>query len=177
MSLARRLLLRWRDFQYSQPCPGDEKVSQNRFRAQLFSPCNRTSSMRLVALLILLSMLAIHRPCIAAPRKNSSRGDGLPPAASERLTRLRAGSPSFLTVSNRRGRELKHLNVEVKNAGQSKASGVEVWIEFSGGLAYPLRGAKSLQPGQVALYVLKGAAVPTTASSSRVIAQCANCRR
>ena len=133
--------------------------------------------MGFVRILLFSTIVCAFSPCLAAPRKNTPRGNSAAVDATERLTRLRAGTPAFVTVSTRRGRELKHVNVEVKNAGQVRAQGVEVRVEFSGGLAYALRGARSLEPGQAGLYVLKGATSTVAGSSPRVIAQCSNCRR
>jgi len=130
--------------------------------------------MRFFGILFSLGVILAPVPSQAAPRKGGEQADS---ASLERLTRIRAGTPAFFTVSSRRGRELKHLNVEVRNTGQIKARGVEVRVEFSGGLMYPLRGVRSLEPGQAGLYILKGATATLAGSSPRVVAQCSNCRR
>jgi hypothetical protein len=109
----------------------------------------------------------------AAPRKRSSHGV----SQVDGPTRLRSGQPAVLVSTGKSGRELRHLNVEVRNTGQHPARGVQVIASCGAGLVLPLQGPKSLLSGQRALYVSR-AKLPVVGSAAvSVTATCANCRQ
>jgi hypothetical protein len=108
----------------------------------------------------------------AAPRKRSS----LSVSQVDGPTRLRSGEPAVLVSTGRSGRELRYLNVEVRNTGQYRAAGVQVFATCGAGLMVPLQGPKSLASGQRALYVSR-ARLPVVGSAAVSIdATCVNCR-
>lgn len=128
--------------------------------------------------LLALFLLLIARPGVAFPRKRPGMVKPTPTVeALPQLTRLRADVPLAVRGARRGQAVIQHISVRVKNVGQIAAQDVEVSVVYFGGLAYPLRGPKKLQPGQVALYTnttnipALGGAVP------QIVPRCATCRR
>ena len=99
-----------------------------------------------------------------------------PETASFALTRLRAGQPVVAQEVGRGARQVRYANVEVANVGAVEASGIQVALEQSGGLTYPLRGPRKLQPRERAVYVLSSRGVAGSGSWN-VVLRCSNCRR
>ncbi len=115
---------------------------------------------------------------MAAPRKAARASTNATSIeVAPELTRLRAGVPHYIVAASRRGAEIKHLNVEVFNAGQHKATAVDVWMEVGAGLAFPLRGPRTLAAGQRGLYILRGGIPAPNGLRLRVLPDCTNCRR
>jgi len=99
-----------------------------------------------------------------------------PDSAAFVLTRLRAGQPVIAQEVGRGARQVRHANVEVTNVGGAVASNIQVALEQPGGVAYPLRGPKKLQPRERAVYVLSSRGIAGSGSWN-VVMRCANCRR
>lgn len=115
---------------------------------------------------------------LAAPRKsqavpNARIGTPVP----ERQTTIRAGQPVVITSAGRRGREIRHLNVHVRNVGRTVAKEVSVVAELEGGVVYPLKGPRHIPPEQSAVYILRSGAPLSGRGSIRVVPACTNCRR
>ena len=94
----------------------------------------------------------------------------------DRPTRLRAQQPTLAQKTVRGGVELRHANVEVTNVGSSVASGIQVYLEQAGGIAYSLRGPTKLQPRERGLYTMSKRVIGNSGGWS-VVARCSNCRR
>lgn len=92
------------------------------------------------------------------------------------FTRLRAAQPVVVKRAGKGLVELRHVNVEVSNVGQVAATGIQVSFEQTGGLAYTLRGPKTLAPRARAVYILNSK-VLAGQGSWNVVSRCANCWR
>ena len=92
-------------------------------------------------------------------------------------TQLRPETPTFVVVTNSRGLELRHLNVEVHNSGNYQATDIAVFAEVGGKLVFPLRGPTRLPPNQSGFYFLRSRTPIPGQSPLRDIARCSNCRR
>lgn len=99
-----------------------------------------------------------------------------PDTSAFALTRLRAGQPVVAQEVGRGVRQIRHANVEVVNVGGVVANGIQIALEQSGGVAYPLRGPRKLQPRERAVYVLSSRGVAGSGSWN-VVLRCSNCRR
>jgi hypothetical protein len=111
-----------------------------------------------------------------AVASNRVRPTPTPDPAAFVLTRLRAGQPVIAQEVGRGARQVRHANVEVTNVGGAVASNIQVALEQPGGVAYPLRGPKKLQPRERAVYVLSSRGVAGSGSWN-VVMRCSNCRR
>ncbi len=114
----------------------------------------------------------------AAPRK--SRSTTVPSTIAmreEETTRLHAKTPSVVYVSKRGQTQIEHINVEVINVGTTPAIGVEVAAEWNGRIAYLLKGARRLGPGQRSLYTLGARRLFVGSGAPRIVARCGNCKR
>jgi hypothetical protein len=92
------------------------------------------------------------------------------------FTRLRAAQPVILKRTGKGIVELRHVNVEITNVGSVRATGIQVSFEQNGGLAYTLRGPRTLEPRARAVYLLNSR-VLAGQGSWNVVSRCANCWR
>jgi hypothetical protein len=92
------------------------------------------------------------------------------------FTRLRAAQPVVVKRAGRGLVELRHVNVEITNVGPVAATGIQVSFEQSGGLAYTLKGPKTLAPRARAVYLLNSR-VLAGQGSWNVVSRCGNCWR
>jgi hypothetical protein len=134
--------------------------------------------LRVGCLLILTVLLIEPRAVCAAPRKKGESAEVLIPGPrGAESTRLHAKAPSVVYVTKRGQTQIEHVNVEVTNVGNTAAVGVEVAAEWSGGIAYLLKGARRLGPRQRALYTLGTRRLLVSSGAPRIVARCGNCKR
>lgn len=122
---------------------------------------------------LLFSAILYSATASAAP---NARGKPRPNPAPDR-TQLRPDQPTFMVVTNSRGAELRHLNVEVHNIGNHQALEITVFAEVNGKLVFPLRGPTRLLSHQSGLYFLRSRTPLGHEGPVAIIARCANCRR
>ncbi len=133
--------------------------------------------MRSVLLSLCITYILVPTSAVCTPSKRKLAVLASDDVAGVSLTRVRSGAPVYVVATTRRGREVRHLNVEVRNVGRFLARGVEVRVELGGGIVYPLRGPRTLEAGHAGLYVLRGGVSPLSTGAVRVVSLCANCRR
>ncbi|MFN4896306.1 MAG: hypothetical protein ACK5GN_07245 [Pseudomonadota bacterium] len=124
--------------------------------------------------LTLITFCTLIASSAAAPRvvRSKTTQNQVAPA----LTRLRAQQPVVVQQVMKGGGEVRHANVEVSNVGSAVASGIQVYIEQSGGVAYVLRGPSKLHPRERGVYTLRSR-VMAGPGSWRVVTRCTTCRR
>lgn len=94
-----------------------------------------------------------------------------------RLTTLRAGLLSTLTVAKGAEAFNRLISTRVTNVGSVDAREVAVFVESSKGLAIPLRGPKVLAPGASGVYVTSFRLPAGMVLKSHATAICSTCRR
>lgn len=94
-----------------------------------------------------------------------------------RLTTLRTGLLSTLTVAKGAEAYNRLISTRVTNVGGIEAREVAVFVESSKGLSIPLRGPKVLPPGASGVYVTSFRLPAGMLLKSHATAVCSTCRR
>lgn len=128
---------------------------------------------RTIVMVAALLLVLPGEEALAKPRSHESQKKVL----ENGLTRLRSRSPSAVVVAGRAGLELRHINVEVVNVGNSQARGVRVFAECGRGVLVPLNGPAKLASGQRAVYVSRGRTPLIARQNVQLVTECDNCRR
>jgi hypothetical protein len=127
--------------------------------------------MRLLLFALCITTLCVPELGLGAPRSAKSK----PGASVIERTRLKHGAPAFMIATTRSGRELRYLNVAIRNVGTADARGIQIVARSQSELEYPLKGAARLAPGQSSVYTLRGRVPIFGSSNIGIVARCANC--